>query len=503
MKKRFSVIFSILLVFSLTLTTVFAQEAQVTTTVESEQYELTFEVLKEDADEVSTAGRYMNNPAIITIEDGKTFATITLNSSQYWQSLQTQTEQPGTFEDDNFVVAEIVSEDEEANERDVKFEVSDLTQLLNVKAHIIVTGIPGMGTYDSVYNLRIKFNDAEVEEEPVIEEETEEEQTSEEEASEEEGIANGEYSIDLSFLHEEEDQPSQMGRYIETPAKFTVNDSTYTLTLNLLSNEQITNIKIEQNDTFIEGTVVEVDEEADTRLVSFELTDLSSILNAKVQVYVASANYSSERGFRIVLEHEIIDALTASEDSVKTFDDITTSWAKSYIEALATDNVIKGKSEDRFAPNDNITRAEFAVIIARALDLPQTAYEGTFSDVTESLDWAVLEIEAANRADIVFGVSEGTFKPNDPITREQMVTMIIRAIEYKDASILEDVESELSFIDEASIQNYAKQHVNAAVGLNIIDGIEVNGGFKFAPADQASRAQAAKVVYQLLETISE
>lgn len=481
MKKRFSVIFAMLLVMSLTFTTVFAQDAQadaqVTTSIENQQYELTFDVLRHDRDDESGASAYMNNPAIITIEDGKTYATITLNNSQYWQSFKTQAEQPGTFEEDNYNLAEVLHEDEEAKERTVKFEVPDLSQVLNAKAHIVVTGIPNIGTYDVVHNIRIKFHD--------------------------DVVPNGEYAVDLSFLHEVRDESSQMDRYIETPAIFTVKDESYTLTIKLLNHSQITKMTIEQDGAFIDETVLKVDEEANTRLVSFEITDLSSILNAKVQVYVAAAGYSSERGFRIVLEHDVIDTLIALENRVITFEDITASWAKSYIEALATDEIIKGKSEDHFAPNEHITRAEFAVIIARALNLPQAAYEGVFSDVTENLDWAVLEIEAANRAEIVHGVAEGVFSPTNPITREEMVTMIIRAIEYKDASIVEGIESEIAFVDEASIQSYAKENVSIAVGLGIIDGIEVNGELKFAPIDQATRAQAAKVVYQLLETISQ
>lgn len=186
----------------------------------------------------------------------------------------------------------------------------------------------------------------------------------------------------------------------------------------------------------------------------------------------------------------------------KTFKDIQSGgikWVKDYVEVLASKSIIHGKSEDTFAPSDQVTRAQFAQLLSRALDLPKQAYEGTFSDVTEKMDGSVLEIEAANRAGIVSG-NNGKFQPNDLITRQQMAAMIIRAIEYKDASILEGVNSKVLFTDAAGIADYAKEYVGLAAELGIIGGKEVNGKNVFAPKENATRAHAAKMLYYLLET---
>lgn len=185
----------------------------------------------------------------------------------------------------------------------------------------------------------------------------------------------------------------------------------------------------------------------------------------------------------------------------KTFKDIQSGgikWVQDYVEVLASKSIIHGKSEDTFAPSDQITRAQFALLLSRALDLPKQAYEGTFSDVTEKMDGSVLEIEAANRAGIVTG-NNGKFQPNESITRQQMSAMIIRAIEYKDASILEGVNSKVLFADAANVADYAKEYVGLAAELGIIGGKEVNGKNVFAPKENATRAHAAKMLYQLLE----
>ncbi|MDM5333122.1 carboxypeptidase regulatory-like domain-containing protein [Ureibacillus composti] len=182
----------------------------------------------------------------------------------------------------------------------------------------------------------------------------------------------------------------------------------------------------------------------------------------------------------------------------KTFNDTTNSWAKVYVESLASRNIVSGKSVDRFAPNDSITRAQFALILTNILNLPTEEYEGRFKDVPKSMDWAVYGIEAAARAGIVAG-SNGKFNPNDKITRQQMATMIVRAIEYVDPTIIDGVQNDVKFADEASIYDYAKENVQIVAGLGIVKGREVGGQQLFAPKENATRAQAATMLYNLLE----
>ncbi|RUL49804.1 carboxypeptidase regulatory-like domain-containing protein [Lysinibacillus antri] len=181
-----------------------------------------------------------------------------------------------------------------------------------------------------------------------------------------------------------------------------------------------------------------------------------------------------------------------------TFKDITNSWAKNYIESLASKTLIKGKAEDLFAPNDQITRAEFAVLLARTLNLPKQEYEKIFLDVNEKMTWSVYEIEAANRAGIVFGLG-GKFNPNENISRQEMASMIIRAIKYVNPTALEDVTANVIFADEAKIANFAKESVSLAAGLGIISGINTNDKVIFEPTENATREQTATMLYFMLE----
>ncbi|WP_339251557.1 NEAT domain-containing protein [Sporosarcina sp. FSL W8-0480] len=453
---------------------------------EQQTYELPFKVLKADSDEVSAAGQHVKSPAQVKVENGKNIVYMTLLNSQYWQSMKIQ---DGT----DFVAVEVVSEDEEAKTRLVKFEIKDVKKILSAKAHIIVTGIPGMGTYDTVHDIRFQFEGSNV---PA----DKEDESKGEETGKPVTVKDGNYTIDFTPLHEKEDKASSMARHMETTAALTVKDGKNLVTVKLTNNEQVTAFQVEQNGEFVDAKVEAVDEEANSRTVSFEVANLSEIMNAKVTVHVASANYTGNHVVRLSFDTKTI-APVAAEKAPVSFKDINNSFAKEYIVALAEKEILKGKTSDTFAPDDKITRAQFAMVIARALELPKQEATGTFSDVTKDMKTIVQEIEAANRAGIVLGKNDGKFSPNEEITREQMAAMIIRAIEYKNASVLKGIKTDVVFSDAGRINAYAKTAVAQASGLGIIDGSTVDGKKVFQPKDSATRAHASKMVYNMLEVI--
>lgn len=177
-------------------------------------------------------------------------------------------------------------------------------------------------------------------------------------------------------------------------------------------------------------------------------------------------------------------------------------WSAPYIYSLAAKQIIKGSNTEGtlFSPENNITRAEFASLIARLLNLPKQPYQGTFTDVPES-HWGYKEVEAAAAVGIVTGVGDNKFDLNAKITREQMITMIARAIQYKTPSLLEDMPPSKSFKDDNKISAYAVENVKIGTAFSIIDGIDQNGVKYFQPLNSATREQAAKMLYVLLEIL--
>ncbi|MGB3102778.1 MAG: S-layer homology domain-containing protein, partial [Psychrobacillus psychrotolerans] len=159
-----------------------------------------------------------------------------------------------------------------------------------------------------------------------------------------------------------------------------------------------------------------------------------------------------------------------------------------------------GKTSELFAPEDNLTRAEFAVLISRSLELETKAYEGKFNDVSANMAWAFPGIEAAARAGIIFGQTDGGFNPNAEITREELATIIIRAIKYDNASLLNGLPTPAQFKDASSISTFAKDSVAQAVALEVVFGKRNN---TFEPQAKATRAEAAVMLHRALKKLGE
>lgn len=182
----------------------------------------------------------------------------------------------------------------------------------------------------------------------------------------------------------------------------------------------------------------------------------------------------------------------------KSFDDLANHWAKSDIELLASKQLAKGVSERSFAPDSDITRAQFTALLVRALGLGEVKGGSAFVDVSQS-DWHAGYVGAAVKAGIVSGMEDGSFRPDDAITREQMAVMIARALKAAGASASITVLPELlasKFSDQAQISAWAKESVTASVQAGIVIGMDDK---TFGPSANASRAQAATMLKRFLQ----
>lgn len=183
------------------------------------------------------------------------------------------------------------------------------------------------------------------------------------------------------------------------------------------------------------------------------------------------------------------------------FSDTTRHWAKNDIIELANKLIIEPRSNagSNFEPDKNITRAEFAVFIAKGLGLAgDEANARRFPDVSSGTTAAY--IGAAAKAGIINGNADGTFKPNSNITREQMALMMVRAMEYAgyDTSMNGASTATLTkFKDAAKIQS--KDTVAKAVKEGIIQGVTTN---TFQPQGNATRAQAAVMLKRVLDKLN-
>ena len=145
---------------------------------------------------------------------------------------------------------------------------------------------------------------------------------------------------------------------------------------------------------------------------------------------------------------------------------------------------------DTFLPENNITRAEFIKILCMSFGASASG-ESEFEDVNAN-DWYAPYINAAYKMGIAQG-SNGKFNPNVQITRQDAATLAVR---FAEAHGMRFAESASTFSDSASIDAYARGAITKLVNSQIINGYTDN---TFRPKNSATRAEAAKIIYQLLE----
>ncbi|NBD27249.1 S-layer homology domain-containing protein [Paenibacillus glycinis] len=184
----------------------------------------------------------------------------------------------------------------------------------------------------------------------------------------------------------------------------------------------------------------------------------------------------------------------------RTFADIDGHWAKPEIELLASKRIVNGEALRRFSPDESITRAEFTALLVRSLGLQAAAKAASFSDVTEG-DWFAEPINEAVRAGIASGFQDGSFRPNERLTREQMAVMLSAALKYAGQSVRvqDQVDAMLGkYADNGSIASWAKPSMAELVAARIIRGKSETA---IAPAADASRAEAAVMITRLLKFV--
>ncbi|MCG8484419.1 MAG: S-layer homology domain-containing protein [Clostridia bacterium] len=179
------------------------------------------------------------------------------------------------------------------------------------------------------------------------------------------------------------------------------------------------------------------------------------------------------------------------------FEDISDHWALDYIENLVNDGIISTNDGSNFYPDTNITRGDFCQYIVKMLDLQLKYIEGEFSDVSSSTSNAKY-IEAAKKYDIVNGYEDGTFKPNNNITRQEIAVIMKRVYELETGDTDAASDHSLSFSDNADIPSWAEDGVKLCNKLKIING---RPGGVFDPSDFTTRAEAATMIKRLQDVL--
>lgn len=186
----------------------------------------------------------------------------------------------------------------------------------------------------------------------------------------------------------------------------------------------------------------------------------------------------------------------------RTFDDITGVHAhknQPAIEALASREIINGKEQNLFEPEETMTRAEFAAIVVRSLGLKPVA-NNKFKDVPAS-EWYAVYVGTANSYGIVQGTSEtadAKFNPNGKITRQEAAVMIARAAKLcgmdtvLDSGLIRDTLAQ--FGDYVKSDAWARNALAFCYKENILDQADLD----IRPKDNILRSEIAQMLFNML-----
>jgi len=180
------------------------------------------------------------------------------------------------------------------------------------------------------------------------------------------------------------------------------------------------------------------------------------------------------------------------------FADIAGHWAEGAIRFVAEHELMTGVSATEFSPDTNLSRAMLATILWRMEGAPEVAFQSTFQDV-QADRWYSQAVIWAFETGIVLGQGQGIFAPNQSITREQFATMLHRYAEFAgyDQGVSADFDLN-QFIDQGTVSDWASESMQWAVYHGLVTGTAET---TLAPQGEASRAQAATMLQRMIVNI--
>jgi S-layer homology domain len=176
--------------------------------------------------------------------------------------------------------------------------------------------------------------------------------------------------------------------------------------------------------------------------------------------------------------------------------DVTGNWAEPFIKVLVEKGIIAGYPDGTFRPDQPVTRAEFAALLTKAFSLEPTRESRTFSDVSPQL-WAAPAIDKAYRAGFLAGYPNNTFAPSQTIVRIESLVAISNGSKLQANSASAPKIDEL-FTDAAQVPNYGRDALIAATQKCVTVSVSYPDGKTFNPTGAATRADVAAFIHQAL-----
>ncbi len=321
MNRYFKIVVAMFLMIFTFVSTLQPLAVQAATQLADGEYSIGFKVIKDTSDEVSKMNDYVISPATLKVKDGKQKVSFTLKNSEWITKFTT--EKNGQFVDVN-----VIGENKEQNTRVVEFDIVDVANLLNGKVKVDIDAMD----YHHIFDVRIKFDSSSItlikaekpneKEDPANKPDPNEKPDPSQKPDQKPDpdqqpnsntIADGEYSIPFKVLKDKTDEESRMNTYMVNPGVLKVKNGKKKAVVTLTDNVSIKNFQTEKDGSFVDAKIVSEDKEKNTRVVEFEVDNLSKKLNAKIFIEVASRNYKQTHEVQLSFDQEKLKPIKNEE----------------------------------------------------------------------------------------------------------------------------------------------------------------------------------------------
>ncbi len=234
------------------------------------------------------------------------------------------------------------------------------------------------------------------------------------------------------------------------------------------------------------------------------LLDIKGVKSETINVDVTTQLGESYIDDFNIKDIESLDVWKSEDKVIEIFDDVPeNAWYVESVQYVYDRNIMKGKGDSKLVPGkerfgslDSITRGEFATLLYNMENKPEACYEGIFPDVAEGV-WYSNPIQWIYTSEMAKGNGDGTFRPNAPITREQMAQMLYAYCKMKeyDLTMAEDVLE--GFADSEEISKWAVPAMKWATTQGVMNGSKETNP-RLNPQGNATRAECAAMIRNML-----
>lgn len=185
--------------------------------------------------------------------------------------------------------------------------------------------------------------------------------------------------------------------------------------------------------------------------------------------------------FKLFITFCLFFTVSVGFASASDFPDVNKHWASNEITSWAEKGLASGYSDGTFKPNKEVSRAEFVALVNRAFEINKEGTTESFIDVKPSA-WYHNDVMAAKFAGYIGGYQDGSFKPNNPVTRQEVASILVRLLN------IEPTTSGLEkFTDAAKISEWSRGNIGAVVQKGLMRGMPDES---FMPLKSITRAEA-------------